>query len=70
LQTQEYVTRLEIAANYVKNCFNAVPDVAVVLGSGLNNFAEELENKQVIWIIIIISFVLVFEYLANNVNAT
>lgn len=36
------------SANYIKNAVGSVPDLALILGSGLGGFADTLENKIVL----------------------
>ena len=43
-----YVDRVEAAAAHLRGQLGAVPDVAIVLGSGLGAFAESLGSPQVL----------------------
>lgn len=44
----DYIKRLEESVEYIKNKINSTPEVSLVLGSGLGEFANELEDKVVI----------------------
>lgn len=36
------------SCDYLKNCIDYIPDVAVILGSGLGSLSEEVTNKNII----------------------
>ncbi|MDF2820293.1 MAG: purine nucleoside phosphorylase [Clostridiales bacterium] len=40
--------RIKNAANFIKSKLGEVPEIAIILGSGLNNLAELFENKTII----------------------
>ena len=41
-------TRIENAVAYIRSCTSAEPSFGMILGSGLGDFADTLENRQVI----------------------
>lgn len=45
---QEYVGRVKEAAEYIKKTVKSLPDIAIVLGSGLHSIADSLEDKKII----------------------
>ncbi|QTA38557.1 purine-nucleoside phosphorylase [Thermosipho ferrireducens] len=45
---ENYVKRVETAAEYIKSRLTKLPKIAIVLGSGLHGIAEEVENPIVI----------------------
>lgn len=40
--------KINSAANYIKSKAGDIPEIAIILGSGLNNLAELFENKTII----------------------
>lgn len=43
---KDLMKRLEKTAEYVKDIIKSTPDVAIILGSGLGNLADSIENKK------------------------
>ena len=41
-------TRIQAAVDHIRTRTDAVPEVGMILGSGLGDFADTLENRQVI----------------------
>ena len=46
-QSEKYVRQLREAADYIHHRLGDRAEVALVLGSGLSNFADELEDQTV-----------------------
>lgn len=40
--------KIKESANFVKNNISIMPEIGVILGSGLGDLAEEIENKEII----------------------
>jgi len=45
---EEYRTKIKEATDFIKSKINIVPEYALILGSGLGDLANEVENKVVI----------------------
>jgi len=45
---EEYRTKIKEATDFIKSKINIVPEIALILGSGLGDLANEVENKVVI----------------------
>lgn len=40
-----YIEKIREASNYIKGKIKYIPEILIILGSGLSNLAEDLENK-------------------------
>ncbi|MDA0986359.1 MAG: purine-nucleoside phosphorylase [Bacteroidetes bacterium] len=47
-ETDNYEASVNESVNFIKNITNAEPKIAIILGSGLNDFAETLSEKTII----------------------
>lgn len=48
MNASEYLSKIEEAASYIRNCDSRKPEIAIILGSGLGKLADKIENSTVI----------------------
>lgn len=46
--TNEYISKIEEAAEYIKSKIAIEPEIGIILGSGLGSLADEVENPTII----------------------